>query len=296
MKISVIIPTKNRPQDLLKAVASIIAQNRLPDELILVDQSDSDASRPEIGEMMGNAGGSVRLNHIYDPRIRGLVDAKRVGALNASGDIVYFLEDDIILEPDYIEQIEQGFANHPKMVGCCGIITNSLPKPVGYEFIFHLFHRGIFRDIRVGLFGCFSGRGHPLIASDFLSGGMSAWRREVFFAVPFDVDSGFHMFEDIDFSTRVAKHFNSQLYINPNARLEHYWSPINRETLGASQRLKVRECIIYYNKRRSWKGATFGIYWLLIGLFLESSVKSASNFSCEMLWGYFLGIKDGCLA
>ncbi len=295
-KITAIVPTRNRPADLAKAVASILGQTRLPDELIIVDQSPGVESRIRVERLIMSGGERPLLVYIHDPRISGLVEAKRVAAERAEGCIVCFLEDDVVLEPDYIEQIEQGFTSRPEMVGCCGIVTNPPRQPAGYEFIFHLFHRGIFRDIRVGLFGCFSGRGHPLIASDFLSGGMSAWRREVFFAVPFDVDSGFHMFEDIDFSTRVAKHFNSQLYINPNARLEHYWSPINRETLGASQRLKVRECILYYKKRRSWKGATFGIYWLLIGLFLESSVKSASNFSCEIFWGYFLGIKDGCLA
>ncbi len=37
MKISVIIPTKNRLVDLQKAIASITSQSRPPDQLVLVD-------------------------------------------------------------------------------------------------------------------------------------------------------------------------------------------------------------------------------------------------------------------
>ena len=54
-----------------------------------------------------------------------------------------------------------------------------------------------------------------LIPSDYISGGLSAYRREVFEAVPFDVENGFFALEDIDFSTRVARAYGSRLYINP---------------------------------------------------------------------------------
>ena len=38
MKISLIIPTKNRKSDLRNAILSVISQKRIPDELIIVDQ------------------------------------------------------------------------------------------------------------------------------------------------------------------------------------------------------------------------------------------------------------------
>mgnify|MGYP000465487560 CR=1 FL=1 len=40
MIISAVIPTKNRPHDLLQAVRSILSQKRLPDQLIIIDQSN----------------------------------------------------------------------------------------------------------------------------------------------------------------------------------------------------------------------------------------------------------------
>jgi GT2 family glycosyltransferase len=126
-----------------------------------------------------------------------------------------------------------------------------------------------------------------------LSGGLSAWRREVFKVVPFDVLNGFHMFEDIDFSTRVARHFGARLYINPNARLEHHCSPINREILGPRQRRKLTECIVYYKKRRDWPGATFALPWLLLGMLMEAVLQSYSARSLGPLQGYFSGLRDG---
>lgn len=290
--LTAVIPTRNRPNDLAKAVASVRVQTRPPDEFIIVDQSPGNESRALVDALMSGEE-RIRLVYIHDPRISGLVEAKRVAAERACGDIICFLEDDVILEPDYIEQIELGFSGRPDMVGCCGIVTNPPNQTAIYEILFKLFHRGIFMDTRVGLYGRFNGRGNMLIASDMLSGGLSAWRREVFKVVPFDVLNGFHMFEDIDFSTRVARYFGSRLYINPNARLEHHCSPINREVLGPRQQRKLTECIVYYKKRCDWPGATYALSWLLLGMLLESVFQSYSARSLEPLQGYCAGLRDG---
>ncbi len=290
--LTAVIPTRKRPSDLAKAVASVLKQTVLPDELMIVDQSPDDESR-SIVEALVCAKAGLMLTYIHDTRIAGLVDAKRVAANMASGDLVCFLEDDVILEPDYIKEIIQGFVDHPDMVGCSGIIINPPPLPLYYEVIFHLFHRGIFRDKRISIYGRFSGHGHPLIASNLISGGLSAWRREVFAVVPFDVESGFHMLEDIDFSTRVAQHYGQRLYINPNARLEHHWSPVNREILAGRQRRKLVEIIRFYKKRHDWPGASLSFQWLLLGLLLESTMQSLSTRSFGPLYSYLTGIRDG---
>ena len=292
MLITAVIPTRNRPDDLGKAVASVRSQVRPPEEFIVVDQSPGDESRILVEALMSGEE-RIRLVYVHDSSIAGLVEAKRFAANRAAGDIVCFLEDDVILEPDYIRQIEQGFADLPDMMGCCGIVTNPPPQPAGYEFLFHLFHRGIFRDVRVGLYGRFDGLGHDMIASDVLSGGLSAWRREVFPAVPFDVANGFFMLEDMEFSTRAARHFGPRLYINPNARLEHHWSPANREVLAPRQRRKLTEFIAYYKKRRDLPGATMALLWLLPGLLLEAAFQSLRARSLGPLRGYFAGLRDG---
>ena len=293
MLISVIIPTKNRAKDLLEAVASIIVQDRLPDELILVDQSDSDASRSAIDEMVRKAGEPLSLIYVYDPRISGLVDAKRVGVANAKGDVVCFLEDDVVLEPSYIGQMENAFAGNPTMMGCCGVMTN-LPKlPSNYVLFFHLFHRGIFHDPRVGVHGHLIGRGDKLIPSRYLSGGTSAFRKNVFEQVSFDLANAFFMLEDIDFSMRAVVVFGDCFYINPGARLAHYMSPVNRAVLGNKYRRKLREFLVFYKKHGNGANQLAALIWLLTGLWVEAMLASLRVRNPDPVVGYIRGLLDG---
>lgn len=290
--LTAVIPTRDRPNDLSTAVASIMAQTRPPDELIIVDQSPGDESKARVHNIVqGQA--SVILTYIHDTSITGLVDAKRVAAERALGDIVCFLEDDVVLESDYLEQIERGFTLRPQMVGCCGVVTNPPPQPKYYEALFNLFHRGIYRDVRVGVYGRHEVFGDAMIPSSVLSGGLSAWRREVFSVVKFDVANGFHMYEDMDFSTRVARYYGDRLQINPKACLAHYASPVNREVFGRRQQRKLRECIIYYKKRRHWPWAFSSLVWLLAGLVLEATHQSLSIRSFGPLRGFIAGVRDG---
>lgn len=289
--ISVIIPTKNRPNDLGNAVASILDQTLRPEEIIIVDQSNGLDSRRNVENLLSKT--NLHCCYIHDQGIAGLVDAKRVGVKNASGDLILFLEDDIILESDYIFQIREGFIMLPDMIGCSGIITNPPPSSTLKTLLFDVFHKSIFADPRISIYRKSKGRGSNLIPSTKLSGGLSAWRKEVFVEVDFDIVNGFHMYEDIDFSTRVACHFGGRLYINPNARLAHHCSPINRDVLGPRQKKKIIESIVYYKKRHDWNGAKLSLLWLLFGIGLESFYQSFSARSPGPMLGYFHGIAVG---
>jgi GT2 family glycosyltransferase len=290
--LTVVIPTRNRPNDLLHAIQSLYQQSKLPEELIVVDQSLNDLSFRAVNSLLSPFK-QINLIYIHDPKILGLVDAKRVAVNNSTGDLICFLEDDIVLEPEYIEQIELGFIKQSNMIGCCGIITNPPKANFLYRSLFNIFHRGIFNDKRMKIKSVYHGYDNNLIKSNMLSGGVSAWRREVFDDVEFDVANGFHMYEDIDFSTRVAHHYGKQLFINPNARLAHYCSPINRDLLDARERRKLTECFTYYKKRKDWPGAAISFYWLLLGMLLEAIFQSLSSMSFKPIQGYMLGFRDG---
>lgn len=293
MLISAVIPTRDRPHDLARAVASVLAQTRLPEELLIFDQSAGGESRARMLGMLASHPTPIEVDYVHDPTIAGLVAAKKAAVARARGDIVCFLEDDVVLEPDYVRNLERGFEREPRMVGCCGVVTNLPPLPPLYFRLFRFFHRGIFHDPRVGVTGVIESLGHELIRSDYLSGGLSAYRREVFARVPFDVDNGFFALEDIDFSTRVARAYGPRLYINPDARLEHRMSPVNRAALGPRQERKVREFVTFYKKRRAEGGSALHLALLLTGLFLEAAFQAAQHRSLSPLPGYFRGLWRG---
>ena len=292
--ITAVIPTRNRPLDLISAVKSISAQTRLPDELLIVDQSLENDSYDLVYSYMLDFN-SIKLTYIHDHLILGLVDAKRIAVDRADGNIICFLEDDVILEPDFIEKIIEGFSVKTDMLGCCGVITNPPNQSFIYKFLFNMFHCGIYKDIRVNLYSNFYYQPYDFIKSNKLSGGLSAWRAEVFSAVKFDVKNHFHMFEDIDFSTRAEEYFGSRFYINLKARLAHNCSPINRTVLGELQRRKLTEFIIYYKKRRHLPYANISFFWLLLGMMFEAIFQSFAELNLSPIKGYFFGVKQGLL-
>ena len=292
MLITAVIPTRNRPDDLERAVLSVCAQTRVPDELAIIDQSPGTASRERVLALLSTRAGAMKIDYVHDPQIAGLVAAKKAAVARAHGDVVCFLEDDVVLEPDYIRNIEAGFLADPQMVGSCGIVSNLPPLPPYYFRLFHFFHRGIFHDPRVGVTGVLAGSGHRLIPSDYLSGGLSAYRRTVFETVPFDVQNAFFALEDVDFSTRVSRAFGPHLFINPNARLEHRMSPANRAVLGPRQERKVREFLVFYKKRRS-EARALDLTLIVTGLFLEATFQALKQRSIDPIAGYFRGLWRG---
>jgi len=291
-KISVIIPTKNRPLDLSRAVESIISQSRVPEQLIIVDQSEINESLILIENYLKKIN-FTEYTYIHDENINGLVSAKKVGVNNSSGDIVSFLEDDIILEPNYIENIENGFMSIPNMLGCSGIIINHPSRSKPHQIIFDIFHLGIFKDDRDKFFGKKFINSSDIVLCNMLSGGVSSWRKEVFSAIPFDDKNGFHMLEDIDYSTRAAEYYGNRFYINTMAHLSHFSSPLNRDSARVKYCRKTFEFIMFYKKRKSVSFAFTSLFWLLIGLALDSIAKSLSDRSLEPLKGFLNGVYQG---
>ena len=269
----------------------MLAQVRPPEELLIIDQSPGDESARLIPPMFDGA--CTRLIYVHDPGVTGLVDAKRVGSSRAAGEIVCFLEDDVILEPDYIAQIERGFAERPDMLGSSGVITNPPSSVALYRSAHALFFRGIFKDGRPRVYHRALHGAHDLIRSHVLSGGLSAWRRHVFDRVSFDTRNGFFMFEDMEFATRVVREMGPYLFVNPRARLEHNFSAINRDIHGVRQRRKTSEALVFYRKRKDWQGARLGLTLAMTWWFFEAALQAVRLRSPGPISGYFAGIGDG---
>lgn len=292
LSLTVVIPTKDRHRDLCNAIASIAAQTVNPDEVLLVDQSADAPPDAELERVRRQLGPSVALRWIHDPSICGLVHAKQVGASLACGDLVCFLEDDIILERDFVRFMREGFERDSHLVGASGVVTD-VPFGTAYASFHALFHRGMFADPRPWIYATLDGRGPAPIPSHALSGGLSAWRKRVFDEVPFDTVNGFHMLEDIDFSTRVWARFGNRLAILPAARLEHHFAPAGRAAMGNREKRKVIEFITFYRTRPTKAFDGFWLGWLLVGVAAAAAATSIRRASCRPLWGFFVGLLEG---
>ena len=289
--ITAVIPTKNRHKDMPIFFESLLKQSVLPNQIIVIDQSSQNLSEELIKKMV-NTFKLSKLTYIYNKNINGLVEAKNHSLKYNKSDLICFLEDDEILEEDFLEQIILGFKSKPSMKGCSGVITNPPNKNFFYEFFFHLFHIGFYKDKRVGIYGD-EAYENKLIISDKLSGGLSAWKKEVFSHTFFDLKNNLHFTEDIDFSSRVFDYFPDSLFINTDARLAHYFSKSNRFNLIDRYSKKVFEYIIFYKKRKKLPFSILYLFWLLLGIFIESSLKSFLSLSFKPILGYLKGFFKG---
>lgn len=95
---SVVICSRGRPGLLIDAVHSVLAMSRLPSEIVVVDQSDE----PHAALAAGTLDTSVAINYLWSPD-RGLSRARNVGVASAEGEIVAFLDDDMLVDADWLE-------------------------------------------------------------------------------------------------------------------------------------------------------------------------------------------------
>ncbi|MFA6035792.1 MAG: glycosyltransferase [Candidatus Micrarchaeia archaeon] len=104
MRISVIIPTYNESSGIAETIGRAYAQTRKPDEVLVVD--DSTDSTPQIVSSLAKKYKRLRL--IRGIR-KGVSAARNLGAREAKGDIIVFLDADVLLGKDCLEKAEAKF-------------------------------------------------------------------------------------------------------------------------------------------------------------------------------------------
>lgn len=290
-KLSLVIPTKNRTNDLMTLVESIINQSLMPDELIIIDQSDT----PKSKELVQNKWRDVRnskLIYVLDANIKGLVDAKRHGASISSYELVCFLDDDLILDNHFLKQIVEPFRFDSKIMGSSGVFINFPVRSKLYLLMYSLFHKGIFSDPRPQVFRKYEGYTNPLLSSNVLWGGITIWNADVLKKVPFDNKNFLFMMEDFDYSAKVRNSLGNNFFINPNARAIHNHSDINRASETEQEARKISEYIAYYNKRKTSLIDLINLLWLMIGLFLHVLYQSLKVRNIRLIKAFFKGINN----
>ena len=105
--ISVIIPTKNRFNLLLKALKSCSWQTRLPSEVIIVNDGNvfSEKENTEIASVLGKDCPFEVLGNQYP----GAAGARKTGAQFATSEILTYLDDDNLMWPTWLESVDREF-------------------------------------------------------------------------------------------------------------------------------------------------------------------------------------------
>lgn len=296
LAISVIIPTKNRAADLKASVRSVLRQTCLPSELLIVDQSLGNENRQGVAqayvETAAPARQPVDLNYIQDSAISGLTEARNRAIGVARGDIWLFLDDDVVLEPDFIKELMNVYQRYPHVAGVSGVVTNYTPYSWPFRLWSTVFLRGPFQDPRQAIYWKANRmRWDEPVRVDRFTGALMSFRADVILGLRFDNNlRGVSDGEDVDFCASLGPY--AVLMMAPRARLVHNQSPSGREQ---SHWLRRHARSKHYLYRRNWQRGfrNRGCFiWLNIGYTLAAAFASARRHSAEPWRAMLAGIRD----
>ena len=102
--VSVIVATKRRETELVRALESLAAQTYRPLEVLVVDDNDDPEWNQKTKEALEAFCDSLALQYIQNHPGKGSAEARNVGICAASGEYITFLDDDDVYLPEKIER------------------------------------------------------------------------------------------------------------------------------------------------------------------------------------------------
>jgi GT2 family glycosyltransferase len=265
-KACVVVCTKNRETELRTCLESVQRQT-VPHPVVVVDASDTDATRLLCADLSQSFSASLR--HL--PTSAGLPKQRNLAVteLGTDFDIVHFIDDDVTLADDYLEEILETFAaDEACQIGGVG----------GYEV------RSATRPLRAlpRLFLLDSARGGTVLRSgmnvnvralpsprevDWLPGFSMSFRAQVFEAHLFNENlTGYALGEDVEFSFRVAQTW--RLIVTPYARITHHKSGTARLSAAELVRQHIENRYSWVRRFRPYGLSFAAFWWSILGAIL----------------------------
>jgi glycosyltransferase involved in cell wall biosynthesis len=109
--ISIIVPTRNRAAALavtLESVAAVVPPNA-PVEILVVDNGSTDKTVHAFNAVSTKFS-DCTWRYFYEP-MPGLLSGRHKGAAEAKGEVLSFLDDDVLLAPSWLDALQEAFAD-----------------------------------------------------------------------------------------------------------------------------------------------------------------------------------------
>lgn len=232
MRVSVVIPVWNG-EAVICACLTALWQHSQPilDEVICVDNASSDSSALKIRQQFPQ----VKL--LQQSTNLGFAGGVNVGILAATGDLIILLNQDCIVQPQWLEHLTAAMSQQPQfaIAGCTILNADGSVN-----------HSGAFLE-KPRLFSIHQ---HEILSSqpsevDYVTGAVFAIRRATIDQIGL-LDDGFHpaYYEETDYCYRARKAGNQVGYV-PLATVQHLFSshewlvdPVAHSTMLARSRYR----------------------------------------------------------
>lgn len=301
---SIVICTLNNLVGLEKCITSITRQTLKPNEVVIV-QGGIDG---EMGESITKKICPILQSNLitlkYIKTIRSLVMQRNIGIDSACGDVIVFLDDDVILERDYFYYLLEAYQSKwsESLGGVQGTIIEAVKDNNPWQL------KEVLK--KIFLLGGTPGSGHLLPSAnpsflrnpkeirkvDIFNGCLMSFRRDILLKNRFDTNfSKFWMCDDIELSYRISRKYD--LYQTPLSQLHHVSSSPSYEghkkiaCMSAFNRLYVFR-LYFSNSKTNW----FLFFWNNIGellymIFLSIKIRNTGPLS-GILEGWRLCFKS----
>jgi len=127
LAVTVAIPTVDRPEALRRCVRALLEGERVPAEIVVVDQGGGAAARDVVA---GIAGAPVAVRRVADER-RGLSAARNLALRHAENPIVAFIDDDCMPSRPWVSALHGAFLERPAVACVTGPVLPLGPERPG---------------------------------------------------------------------------------------------------------------------------------------------------------------------
>ncbi|WP_027818556.1 glycosyltransferase family 2 protein [Paraburkholderia bannensis] len=112
MKVTVLVPTYRRPEDLARCLSALLCQQRAPDQIVVVARADDAVTHACLAEHVTPRVLNVDVAIVEEP---GQVAALNRGLEAATGDVVAITDDDAAPRADWVARIAAHFESDAKL-------------------------------------------------------------------------------------------------------------------------------------------------------------------------------------
>ncbi len=131
--VSVIVPTYNRKEDLKKCLYSLLSVDYPKDkyEIIVIDDGSTDGTFEFMKNISHKYG---RLIKYHRQNNSGPAKARNLGIKKAKGEIIFFVDDDVLVPKDFIKKSLKWYRNK-KVAGVGGKV---IPKKLSWPDLYYI--------------------------------------------------------------------------------------------------------------------------------------------------------------
>ena len=183
--ISVIICTYNRERYIYNVLQSIAEGNLSKEsyEIVLVDNNSSDNTKGECDRFMADYP-EIRLHYCIEPN-QGLSYARNCGIRESKGDVLAYVDDDALVNKEYLSTYADFFERNPQAVAAGGPILPEYDGCDEPEWMSHYTRQLVTGKLWLGE------KEREFPGDAFPGGGNAAYRKSVFDAIGlFNVELG----------------------------------------------------------------------------------------------------------